>query len=121
MDVDKYGYVYEAQQASCCIDNRYNLTVDNKRVGNYSGSPDGLLLVLTPDFKQRLYWTPFSSYDGGKKSKPVDIKVNNGRVVFALLANGEMITKNSFPGTKVSSNDTNFVGYVTVFGTVENQ
>ena len=119
LTVDKYGYVYEQQSASCCIDNRGNLTINNEKVGNYSGG-DGLLLVLSPDFKQRIFWTPFSAYNGGGKTKVIDIKVNNGRVVFALMGNGAMITKNPFSGTKPSTNGT-FIGYIAIFPTVANQ
>ena len=114
------GYIYQAQDALCCIDKRTNLTINSEKVGNFSCN-DGLLLILSPDFKQRLYWTPFSSYNGAKKSKVVDIKVNNDRVVFLLLTQGGMITKNSFQGTKPPINDTIYVGYVAIFPTVKNQ
>lgn len=57
---DADGRVYLAGGAACCIKERDSQQVAGVTVGSYE-SGEGYFFVVSPDFKERLIWTPFAA------------------------------------------------------------
>ena len=112
---DSKGYVYLAQQAACCIANRDNLTVGGQKIAPYAG--DGVLMVLSPDFRTRVHWTAFSSKPGTVTTAR-DVSVREKVVAFVATAQGKagvgMVTVNPLKGTSAPSKDADVAGYLAV-------
>ena len=61
---DELGNVYLTGASACCIANRDQQQIADQPIGTYRGDP--FLLVVQPDFRQRLVWTAWSGQpDGG--------------------------------------------------------
>jgi hypothetical protein len=56
---DETGQVFLAGDTACCLQNRDTRQVAGTTVGSYEGG-EAFVLVVTPDLKQRLVWTPFA-------------------------------------------------------------
>lgn len=88
---DADGTVYLTGGAAATIANRDQATVAGVRVGPYSGS-DAYALVVSPDFKQRRLWVPFTGPQGGNGGGAA-ISVRGNLVALAGTVNsGTFIT-----------------------------
>jgi len=78
---DEKGTVFVAGASACCIENGDTKTVNGSpAMPAYAGG--GFVLVVSPDFKQRLAWTAFN---GDKGSGANGISIAAGQVSAALL------------------------------------
>ncbi|HEU4324716.1 MAG TPA: hypothetical protein VFS21_16345 [Roseiflexaceae bacterium] len=82
---DEQGRVYLAGGTACCLPNRDRLTVGGVAVGAYA-SDEAYLVMLTPDLRTRLHWTPLAgpSPASAGGSPATGIAVRNGVAAVSL-------------------------------------
>ena len=96
---DASGRVYVAGVTACCTAKRADQQLSGRTIPDYSGG-EGFLLIVSPDFTQRLHWTPFS---GGGDSL---VAVRNGSAAFATtMEKSEMITYNALQPSPATLDD----------------
>lgn len=96
---DEAGRVYVAGDAACCIQNRNARQIGGTTVGPYEIG-EAFLLVVSPDLRQRLVWTPFTGGASAGGSPATGVAVRNGTAALTInLTKGALITNNAFqPG-----------------------
>jgi hypothetical protein len=94
---DEQGRVFVAGQMFCCIANREALQIAGQPVGGYqSGEP--FFLAVSPDFEERIVWTPFTAEGGAAGGSPavgVSARDGNAAVVIDVDAGKSLITHNA--------------------------
>jgi hypothetical protein len=110
---DEQGNVFLAGTAAFRIASQDKKTVAGQKVGDYA-SYEGFLLVVSPDFTQRLTWTSFSA---GGASDGRAIAASGGAAVYAAAvgadqaAKGSLITASALAAKPKGGDD----GYLVVF------
>ncbi len=91
IDADGSGNIYVGGPSAAHIENRSANHIAGQRVSTYAG--DLATLVVTPDMRTRLSWTPWNATGGRSGSDFSDLVVRDGVVAMGLTtAEGEMIT-----------------------------
>lgn len=99
---DENGRLYISGQAYATLEDRALRQIAGVTVGPYSGG-EPFLLIVAPDFSERLIWTPFAGSNGAGGSPAYGVSVRNGRaaVVIGLRAgNDNLITFNALQNSK---------------------
>ncbi len=87
---DANGKVYVTGTTTCCLENRSEQYISGIQTGAYAGG-EAFLLIVQPDFKKRLHWTPFTK--DGHSSSGVAVAVRNGKAAQASsLKTGSMVS-----------------------------
>ncbi|MGH2354834.1 MAG: hypothetical protein ACRDJN_24765 [Chloroflexota bacterium] len=100
---DETGRVYLAGVTTSSIHNRDDQSIAGTQVGPYTGS-EAFVLVVQPDFRERVVWTPFTApipagADPTHDSAATGIGLRDGVVaVAATLNRGALLTYNPLPG-----------------------
>ncbi|AFY56142.1 hypothetical protein Riv7116_3694 [Rivularia sp. PCC 7116] len=102
------GTVIIAGSAAGKIANRDKQTIEGQKVSDYV-SYDGYIATISPDFQERLSWTPISDSGGG-----VVASFRNGTTAAVATTNftGSQITHNAIQDSAGGKND----GYLIVIG-----
>jgi hypothetical protein len=107
---DEQGRVFVAGQMFCCIANRDALQIAGQPVGGYqSGEP--FFLAVSPDFEERIVWTPFTQAGGAAGGSPavgVSARDGNAAVAIDVDADKSLITHNALQALPLGGNE----GYV---------
>lgn len=104
IDADANGTVYVSGVAACCIADRDSQQLGGQAIGGYTGG-ESYLLVVSPNLRERLYWTPFPG--GGGAS----VAVRNGTAALATTSEkDELVTLNAIQDNPASLPD----AYLTV-------
>lgn len=93
---DENGRLYLVGQAYARLDNRDNRMINGTAVGAYSGG-ESFLLIVTPDFKTRVIWTPFTGDPSAGGTTRMGVNVRNGTavaVIYLSVGSGNLITVN---------------------------
>ncbi len=91
ISADAEGNIYVGGVSAAHIQNRSANHIAGQRVGTYQG--DLATLVVTPDMRTRLSWTPWNAEGGRSGSEFSDMVVRDGLVATAMTtAEGKMIT-----------------------------
>jgi hypothetical protein len=81
---DSEGRLYVAGNKAADLERRTDRQINDSPVGNYA-SGEGYLLVLSPDFTERLLWTPFARAGHAAGDSPaVGVSVQNGVAAVVL-------------------------------------
>jgi hypothetical protein len=81
---DSNGRLYVAGNKAADLERRTDRQINDRPVGNYA-SGEGYLLVLSPDFTERLLWTPFARAGHTAGDSPaVGVSVQNGVAAVVL-------------------------------------
>jgi hypothetical protein len=88
---DSKGNVYVAGGTACCIENGAQRTINGSRAMSDAYLGGGFLLIVSPDFKQRLSWTTFRGETGNDES-PVGVGVASGIGAIALMQSTDTST-----------------------------
>lgn len=108
---DQYGYIFLAGEVSCCLHNRNTRQVASMTVGPYAGN-EAYLLTVSPDFRQRLVWTPFAGAGGAANSPATAVSVRGNTAAIGItFKSGALITSNAFQSAPGSTQD----GYIAVW------
>ncbi len=75
--VDGAGHIFLGGRVTCCIEKRDEHKVSGELVGPYAGE-EASLLVLSPDFGERLSWTTFTSSTGAGPANVEGIALGAG-------------------------------------------
>ena len=95
--VDSQGVSYIIHDASCCMPDMANKTVNGQPL---QGSADATsFMALHPNFKDRLHWSHFTPAAGGGSQHAIDISTRGGRVALLAASNGAMVEADAIPGT----------------------
>ncbi len=87
LDADENGRLYVAGNKSADLENREQRQINGNPVGNYEGS-EGFLLIVSPDFQQRIVWTPFARSGFSAGGSPANgVAVRNGLAAVGLTHN----------------------------------
>ncbi|MBA3533419.1 MAG: hypothetical protein H0T73_15990 [Ardenticatenales bacterium] len=108
---DETGRVYLVGDTTLSIENRDSRQVAGVTVGPYALG-EGFLLIVQPDFRQRLIWTPLAGSEGAGGSPLTGVSTRNGvAALVGTLTNGTLITHNAVQPTSSTLPD----GYVAVW------
>lgn len=108
---DQYGSMFIAGDASCCLHNRNTRQIANVTVGPYASS-EAYLLTVSPDFRQRLVWTPFAGAGGAANSPATGVSVRGNTAAIGItFKGGALITANALQLAPGSAQD----GYIAVW------
>ncbi|MEM7725412.1 MAG: hypothetical protein AAF208_03455 [Cyanobacteria bacterium P01_A01_bin.45] len=107
IDATENGTVILGGTAAYGIENREELTIEEQQVNPYIAL-DGYIAVISPDFQERLAWTPIS------QSSNAVAATRDGLVAVTASTNysGNQITHNSVQSNKGSTED----GYLLIIG-----
>ncbi len=107
---DEQGRVFVAGRMFCCIANRDALQIVGQPVGGYqSGEP--YFLAVSPDFEERIVWTPFAAAGGAAGGSPavgVSARDGNAAVAIDVAADKSLITHNALQALPLGGSE----GYV---------
>ena len=108
---DQYGAIFLAGDASCCFHNRNTRQIAGVAVGPYA-SGEAYLLTVSPDFRQRLVWTPFAGPGGAASSPATAVSVRGDTAAIGIIVkSGALITAHALQPTPGSAQD----GYIAVW------
>ncbi|MGD1910439.1 MAG: DUF4114 domain-containing protein, partial [Rivularia sp. (in: cyanobacteria)] len=102
------GTVILGGGAAFGIANRNEQTIEGQAVGDYLGlaNADGYIAIISPDFEERLSWTPIS--DGGG----VVVATRDGKTAALTTTDSSQVTHNAIQDSSGGNND----GYLLVIG-----
>jgi hypothetical protein len=81
LNVDAAGHVMLGGSVTCCLEHREQRSIAGTALGAYAGE-EASLLILSPDFSQRLTWTSFNS-EGVAAERVNAIAIAGGVAVLA--------------------------------------
>lgn len=113
--MDANGVTYILHDASCCMPDMANKTINGKPL---AGSSDATsFMALHPNFRDRLHWTHFTPAGGKGSQFAVDVSTRGGRVALLAASDGPMVQADEIKGTSApdsSKPGAPTVGYLVV-------